>query len=788
MKFSYLWLCELVPELTVEPPELQRLITMKTAECESIEPSGGHFASLLAVRVLSVQPLAKGKNKLVSIDAGHGTPVSVVCGAPNVCSGMMAAWLPPGTTLGAKIIGSVVVEGVESHGMLASSAELGINRDHSGLLELPDTMAPGDKLERLSPDWIIEIDNKSLTHRPDLWGHVGLAREVAAIMGKSLLDPVQSDLLPAIGSSLQVQISDHVLCPRYSALVFDNVTVGPSPLWLQARLEQLGLSAINNIVDVTNYILAELPQPMHAFDADKLSGNAIYVRPADAGESLRALNGESYTLSKSDLVIADAAGPVALAGVIGGADSAISSTTRRIVLESANFQAAGVRLTSARQKLRTDASVRFEKSLDSENTVRGLARAIDLLREICPGARIMGGLADNRGTPPETKSILLPVHFVIRKLGKDVSEEYVTGILRALGFEVNATSPGLLSVRVPSWRATKDIAVKDDLVEEVGRMIGYDEIQPVPPAVACVVPPQSALRMYLRRVRSQLASQGFTEVSNYSFITAADAHRFHFDVQNLIGVLNPIASELTHLRPSLLPGLFKNIVNNVRHFGQFRIFEIGSEIHPTQAKTLPDEIPHLAAVIYDSHSEVDNFFELKPVVECVFPAARLAAIEAHLYEHPTRTAEIIWCDVVIGRLFELHPTLLAAEGIEGRALLFEVDLALAQKIATASQRNYTPPRKYPTSGFDLSAVTSNKTPVYEVEQHLYNLGGKHLASLEFVRQYDGPPLLEGQKSVSYHLEIGALDHTLTSEEAAEIRDRIVAGMREAGFEIRGAEG
>ncbi len=257
-------------------------------------------------------------------------------------------------------------------------------------------------IERIPPladwgeDWIIEIDNKSLTHRPDLWGHFGLAREVAAITGGSLKDPVDLDWLPAGDGQVRVQVADLALCPRYSALFFDNVPVNPSPPWLRARLESLGFNPINNIVDVTNYVLAELPQPMHAFDADKLSGDTIVVRTARRGERLAALNGETYVLDEADLVIADTAGPVALAGVIGGADTAISETTSRIVLESANFQPTSVRLTSARHKLRTDASIRFEKSLDPENTLRGLARAVELFRSLCPEMRTVGGVTDTR--------------------------------------------------------------------------------------------------------------------------------------------------------------------------------------------------------------------------------------------------------------------------------------------------------------------------------------------------------------------------------------------------------
>ncbi len=546
----------------------------------------------------------------------------MVCGAPNVSAGMLAPWVPPGTQLGDKTIGRAVIEGVESEGMLASAAELGIGRDHSGLLEL-NGLAPGERIPELHPDWIIEIDNKSLTHRPDLWGHYGMAREVAAITGKRLADPVDPALLPRGESAINVEVADLSLCPRYSALVLENVKVRPSPLPLQARLESVDLNSINNVVDVTNYVLAELPQPMHAFDADKLAGNTIFVRRARDGEQLLALDGETYRLGQDDLVIADAAGPIALAGVIGGAETAISDTTTRIVLESANFQPASIRATSVRHKLRTDASVRFEKSLDPENTVRGLARAVELLAEVCPTAKPVGGIADVRGPLPHNEPIALSIDFVVRKLGKQLSEEEVSAILTSLGFGVGQTAPGLLTVTVPSWRATKDIELKDDLVEEVGRIIGYGEIVPLPPLVQSVVPPANPMHLFLRRLRSGLADQGFTEVYNYSFNTVADAQRFGLGLADQIGVRNPIASEWTHLRSSLLPGLFKNIVDNVRHYSEFRLFEIGNEIHPASDSAMPEEVSHLSAVLYEAHGDEQSFFELKRALECVFSSARL---------------------------------------------------------------------------------------------------------------------------------------------------------------------
>ena len=783
MKFSYQWISELVPGLDSSPADLQRLITMKTAECEGIEAVGGHFGRVVAARVMDVTPLPKSKNKTVAIAVGNGKTVQVVCGAPNVRVGVLAAWVPPGTALEGKTIASAVIEGIQSDGMLASAAELGIGRDHSGILEL-DGVEPGEPLPGLVPDWIIEVDNKSLTHRPDLWGHYGMAREVAAITKRTLKEPVHLDVLPTGDPVVRVEIEDFSLCPRYSALILENVRVGPSPLWLQARLQNVGLNPINNIVDVTNYVLAELPQPMHAFDADKLSGHEIFIRSARPEEQLSALNGEAYHLSPADLLIADASGPIALAGVIGGAASAISEITTRVILESANFEASRVRLTSARHKLRTDASMRFEKALDPENTVRGLARAVELLNQVCPGIRVVGGVSDSRSEVKAAPAIPLSVEVVTRKLGISVTQAQITDILTALGFRVIESTPGTLTVTAPSWRATKDISVKDDLVEEIGRMIGYGEIPPVAPFVASVPPPPNPVRGYIRQKRLQLAGQGFNEVYNYSFLKESDLKRFSFSLADHLVVRNPIASELTHLRRSLLPGLFENVISNVRHSTGFRLFEIGNEVHPSANGDLPREPLHLAAVLYDLHADEQDFFEMKRVLECLFPEVKLKQVTALAYEHPARTAQAEWNGSMIGRLFEIHPSLLRTEGVEGRAVFFDIDLQIAQELNAQRTIRYSPLRKYPISGFDLSVVSDMHTPVASIEAELIALAGSSLASIEFVRQYSGPPFPEGRKSVSYHLEVGALDHTQTAEELAEIRNRIIDGMQASGFELR----
>jgi phenylalanyl-tRNA synthetase beta chain len=763
MKFSYNWIRELVPGLTESPTELMRLITMKTAECEGLEAAGAQLESASVARVAAIEWIKDSHNQIVKVETARYGVKTVVCGAPNCRLGMLTVYLP---------LAAAVIAGVESDGMLASGLELGINRDHTGIVELETEVL-------LSPDTIIEVDNKSLTHRPDLWGHYGMAREVAAITHHKLRDPVRLDLLPNGASPVHVHIDDLSLCPRYTALVFENVTIAPSPLWLQYRLEAIGLNSINNIVDVTNYVMSELSQPMHAFDAEKLHGDTIFVRNARAGEKIVALNDQTYDLTPANLVIADSAAPVAIAGIIGGRDSAIGSTTKRIVLESACFEATSVRRTSVALKLRTDASMRFEKSQDPATAVRGQARAIELLEQVSPGIRLVGGLAEQKSELNPPPPIDLSVDWIAAKLGRAVTPHDVRGILESLEFRVTETSPGHFSVVVPSWRATKDVSIKDDLLEEVGRMLGYGSITPQPPLIESVVPPQNPMRLYQRRVRNMAAAQGFTEVSNYSFISEDMARAFQFPPEAHIRVANPIASDQTLLRLSLLPGIHKNILENSRRLTSFRLFEIGREIHPTREQ-LPEEIPHLAAAIYTRDGDGSaNLFELKRLAECLMPDSEAHAAAPRPFEHPERAAIVSWRNQDIGRLFELHPSL----GVEGRAAILDLDLAILQRLDTGEVR-YQPLRRFPTSAFDLSVVTALREPAGNIEQILKSAAGSDLVEIEFVRQYTGAPLPDDRKSVSYRLTVGAPDRTLSSDEVTTIRTRVIEALRQSNYDLR----
>ncbi len=638
------------------------------------------------------------------------------------------------------------------------------------------------KAEGNEVDAIIEIDNKSLTNRPDLWGHLGMAREVAAIAGLSVADPVGEPPVPATKGDLSITIADANLCARFSGQRVENVKVAPSPLWMQVRLNSLGVNPINNLVDVTNYVLCELGQPMHAYDADLL-GDTIIVRAASKGEEILALNGEKYVLGEEDIVIADAQKPVGIAGIIGGNDTAIRGTTKRIVLEAANFPAANVRKSSARLKLRTDASMRFEKGQDPENTVRALARAVELLKQISPGSQAAQPIDVYARKLPIPK-ITLDIDWAERKLGRKLSTEEVINIFRSLVFSLEQAGPRKLVLTVPSWRATKDISIPEDLVEEIGRMVGYASITPQAPAVLAEPVPRNLDHEQHRAVREALVGQGFTEASNYSFISDADAAIFGYATDKLLQVANPIVAEQKYMRPTLLPGIRRNLIDNSRYFGDFRLFEIGREYHKAQDGK-PLERTHLIAAIFSRdardgrESNGANMLEMKRVAQYVLPEFTIVPEKSHSKtRHPERAAQIEVAGQHVGSLYELHPSLL--ENARGRAAILDLDLDALQSLPE-QVRKYQPLRRFPTSSFDLSIVAGEHELVADLEKKLRHLAGNDLVSLQFLLIF---PLPQQKKSVSFRLTAGAENRTLTADEVTRIRERVVQGIKAAGYELR----
>ncbi len=630
------------------------------------------------------------------------------------------------------------------------------------------------RAENSEPDSIIEIDNKSLTNRPDLWGHLGMAREVAAIVGLSVVDPVGELPLAVADGDLSITIENANLCARFSGQRVENVKVAPSPLWMQYRLNSLGVNPINNLVDVTNYVLCELGQPMHAYDADLL-GDAIVVRAARKGESILALNGEKYALSEEEIVIADAQKPVGIAGIIGGNDTAIRETTKRIVLEAASFPAAHVRKSSSRLKLRTDASMRFEKGQDPENTVRALARAVELLKQISPGSQAAQpvDVYARKSTPP---TIQLDIDWAERKLGRKLSTDDVINIFKALAFGVEQAGTRKLVLTVPSWRATKDISIPEDLVEEIGRMVGYASIVPQAPAVPAAPTARNPDHEQHSAVRATMVGQGFTEVSNYSFISDAEADMFGYPPEKLLQVANPIIAEQKYMRPALLPGILRNLADNSRFFADFRLFEIG-RIYGKGGDGAPVERTHLAAAIYGRETNGANLLEMKRVAQYLAPGCHVAPVKGQSKTmHPERAAHVEVGGRQVGHLYELHPGLLD----RGRAAILYLDLDTLQGLP-AQRQNYRPLRRFPTSSFDLSIVAGERDLVADLESKLRQFAGESLVSLQFLLIFPLPP---GKKSVSFRLTVGAEDRTLTADEVTGIREGVVNGIKSSGYELR----
>ena len=415
--------------------------------------------------------------------------------------------------------------------------------------------------------------------------------------------------------------------------------------------------------------------------------------------------------------------------------------------------------------------MRFEKAQDPVNTVRGLERAFALLQEVSPGIRLVGGLADNHRPMPVPPPVVLPLDWLDRKLGRPVPAGEVRRILESLEFRVEEIAPRVFSVFVPSWRVTKDVSIKEDLVEEVGRMIGYDSIPPVAPLTPARVPPGSPEREFYHRVREMTAAQGFTEVHNYSFISEEVARVFSPDLSAHVQVSNPIASDQNLLRTSLLPGIWKNINDNARHFDEFRLFEIGRAIHPDC------EAPHFTAALYAKDDGALALFELKRLAECLLPGVTVRPSDrTQPYEHPRRTGDVLHAETTIGRLFEFHPKMI--EG--GRAAVLDLDLTRLFQLQPPPER-YQPLRRFPESAFDLSVLVGPRVLIADVRSALDKLAGDTLLSIAFLREFT---LTDGARSLSYRLIVGAPDRTLSAEEVGVVRSRIIDGMRSAGYELR----
>ncbi|MFT7626350.1 MAG: phenylalanyl-tRNA synthetase beta chain, partial [Myxococcota bacterium] len=726
MLISWNWLNRHVDLSGLDAREVGEQFTLKVAELDGVHEIGGGLDKMRCVRVESVAPV-EGADKLTQVTVQDGeTVITVVCGAPNARDsvGKIAVLCPSGSVMpDGKEIGTAVIRGVESSGMLASEAELGLSEDHDGIvLYDPLAVAPGQSFPHAVPvhDWVWEVDNKAITHRPDLWGHHGIAREVSVLVDRPFKD---LDPRPAFGTEQRVTVSvqDAALCPRYMATVFEGVTVGPSPHWLQCLLRATGVRPISNVVDLTNFVMMDAGNPIHAFDARFVSGNAIDVRRATEGEIIKTLDGQDRVCTAETLLICDADKPVAVAGVMGGENSEIRDDTTDVILEAANFDPGSVRKTSVRLGLRTDASARFEKALDPASADTAARHFTQLMLDIIPGCRVVSPLVDIAA--PTGRKLVVPLNpaAVSQRLGIDVPIGRIRRVLSGLGFEVQDRSSGLLHVGVPSWRATRDVAIPEDLIEEIGRAHGYLNIPQQPPRVEVQKPLRSPAKAQEKAAKRYLsAACGMNEVLSYAFTWTPMLERLGAPIGDRLELANKISADMGYMRQSMIPNLLKFVEENSRYFSEFGLYEIGRVFEP-----IPDELPHqprrLAMVRL--HGDVDaetQWRQARGAVEGVLQSMGANGVslkrmtEAQIggfaaWIHPTRSAGLFLDDQIVGYVSLLHPR--ARQVLEPASPCSLAEIDLDRVLAGGKQDDgYQPLPKYPGVGFDLSFEVDEAVP------------------------------------------------------------------------------
>jgi phenylalanyl-tRNA synthetase beta chain len=830
MKISLNWLKEYVDiPKNITPKKLGKLLTLHSVEVEDVIDQAKGLDKIVVGKILEIKKHPNAdKLKLAQVDIGESKSVPVVCGGTNLRVGMLVAFAKIGSQVRWHGEGDLVVlkkakiRGEESEGMICTPIEIGLDQYQKGdtiLMDLEEVLQDEKALKPGAPlaeaigldDVIIDIDNKTITHRPDLWGHYGIAREVAAILKlkiKNLKLKIDSKFkIQNSKFNLKIDIKNHKLCPRYQAVIVDNIKVEPSPLWMQARLTAVGVRPINNIVDITNYVMLELGQPLHAFDRNKLAGNKIIVRTAKEGEKITTLDGMTRKLDNKVLLITDEKQAIAIAGVMGGANSEVDDKTTSIIIESANFEPINNRQTSTKLGLRTEAAIRYEKSLDPNLTELAMNRVLDLIVEIIPQATIASKIVDQKKFKLNQGPIVLNTKYVQQKIGVKISPKEIKDILERLGFEVKTTPPTppirgetdvgdapliggvrggssedtIFQVKIPSWRATKDVSMVDDLVEEVARIYGFDKITPTMPKVAMEPPEINQARKFERQLKDILTSLGFDEVYNYAMVSKKQVEQLGRRADSYIKILNSLSLDYSLLRQSLVENLVVNIKDNSRYFDKFKIFEFGSAFfkqpgrylaHPDRENKLPKQEKFIAGAVVDSgKTDAEIFFQAKEAVENLLTKIRIKDYQIRPSEDDcSARAEIAVNNNKIGMI---------SGGI------FEISFDKLFELPK-SEIKYQPLAKFPEVKIDLAVVASREILWHNIEEEIRKAAGNQLKKIELFDVYEGKNIGPGKKNLAMHLSFGEDDRTMEMGEVEKLRDKIVARLKDKwGISIRG---
>ena len=780
------------------PSELADRLTMLGVEVESVKHLGTELEGVIVGSVTSIRPHPNAdKLVLCQVDTGETEELQIVCGAPNAREGMLAPVATIGATLPVGLtIKRAKLRGETSQGMLCSEKELGLSDDAAGLMELSTDIPLGTPLsEALGLDDVV-FELEITPNRPDCLSLIGVAREIRAETGNPLklptVDPQENGINLQDLTSVTIDAPD--LCPRYAARVIQGVKVTESPAWLQQRLESVGIGVINNIVDVTNFVLMEYGQPLHAFDYHKLAENRIVVRRARDNEQITTLDEVECELTSDMLVIADAEKPVALAGIMGGYDPEITETTCDVLLESAYFNPLSIRATAKALGISTEASYRFERGADPGAVLAALDRAAQLIAELT-GGTICDGIVDvYPGQQSLTEIQLRPerVNFV---LGTTIETAEMVQILDRLGFDVDITGK-VYQVVVPTFRS--DVTREIDLIEEIARVYGYDNIPTTLPKGDIPVPAPTPKTEARRRIKHFLLAAGMMEAVNYSFCdpNCFDKIRLNADdpLRNTLQLRNPLSPEMSVLRTTLTPGLLENAQHNRNHqIDTIALFEIGGVfVHDGEEKE-PERVTGILAGqigegVYSDPYRHPDFFDIKGLVEgmlevCGIVDWTLQKTDVPTF-HPGRNAEVLLGDRQIGFFGEVHPEVLENYDLPYKAYLFEFDLEGLVDAATFAKR-FEPISIYPKVARDLAIVVGKETLSDMPTELIYTTGGDSVDSVRLFDVYEGEQVPEGKKSLAYTITYHSATETLTDKAVNTLHDEVVKRLnRELGAELR----
>ena len=785
MKLSREWLGEYT---TIGAPDKEYCdaMTMSGSKVEGWEVTGSEISRVVVGRVLSMERHTNSDHMWVcKIDVGGERELQIVTGAQNVNIGDLVPVALDGSTLpGGKEIRTGKLRGELSEGMLCSLGELGLEqRDfpyaiEDGIFILEEDCVPGDDIRDVCGlnDSVVEFEITN--NRPDCLSVRGLARESACTFHTPLTfaEPTVTAGHGDIHEKLSVEIKDAELCPRYTARMVKNIKIAPSPKWMRRRLRASGVRPINNIVDITNYVMLEYGQPMHAFDYACLHDGKIIVRRAEEGESLRTLDGNDHALTPGMLVIADPEGPVALAGVMGGANSEITDETTTIVFESANFLGHSIRKTAITLGMRTDASGRFEKGLDLFATVPAVDRACELV-EMLGAGEVFDGTIDVLAKEPETTFIELDDKRINALLGTDIPRDFMADTLTSLGFELNGNT-----LTVPSWRG--DCTMLADIAEECARFWGYNKIEATDIRGAATQGGYSEKTLFVRKLGTACRAMGYTEVMTYSFVSPSSLDKIKVPADSPLRdnyrILNPLGEDTSVMRTTALPSMLGVLSTNLsRRNMEAKLYEMATVYKKQPGKMLADERTVLTLGAYGG--DVD-FFALKGAVEALLCAARTpdvrftADTETAAF-HPGRCAAVWSGDTRLGTLGQIHPDVCTAYGLDGATYCAEIDVVLLHDLEGV-EPVYAPLPRFPAITRDIAVVCDAAVPVGELTECIRKAEKNVLRGVKLFDVYTGVGIPEGKKSVAFSLTLRSDDGTLTDDHAEEAVRAVLDALRE----------